>query len=134
MLETQLSLRIDWSELDVFGHVNNVMFMKYVQAARLNYVEHIGLMDLYRSESLGFMVAEAACTFKKPLHFPGSVHLVTRLLSAGNTSFALEHTITNGDGELVAVAKDVLVVYDFSKQEKWTIPLSVRLRMETTSL
>lgn len=30
-LETNISLRIDWSELDAFGHINNVMIMKYVQ-------------------------------------------------------------------------------------------------------
>ena len=35
----RLHLRIDWSEMDVFGHVNNVMFMKYVQAARVHYWE-----------------------------------------------------------------------------------------------
>ncbi len=42
-LATNISLRIDWSELDVFGHVNNVAFNKYAQAARLNYVDTIGL-------------------------------------------------------------------------------------------
>lgn len=30
-LETKISLRIDWSELDTFGHINNVMIMKFIQ-------------------------------------------------------------------------------------------------------
>lgn len=34
---TSLELRIDWSEMDLFGHVNNVAFFKYVQASRVNY-------------------------------------------------------------------------------------------------
>ncbi len=127
--ETHLTLRIDWSELDVFGHVNNVMFMKYVQAARLHYVEEIGLMELYRSANTGFMVAETTCRFKKPLHFPGSVHLLTKQLSTGNTSFVLEHHITNDDNETVAIATDALVVYDFAKHEKCLIPEAVRKKM-----
>ena len=35
-LETHISLRIDWSELDLFGHVNNIAFHKYAQTARLH--------------------------------------------------------------------------------------------------
>jgi acyl-CoA thioester hydrolase len=56
--ETKITLRIDWSELDLFGHVNNVAFHKYAQTARLNYVEAIGLMKLHQSQNIGFMVAE----------------------------------------------------------------------------
>jgi acyl-CoA thioester hydrolase len=127
--ETHLTLRIDWSELDVFGHVNNVMFMKYVQAARLHYIEHIGLMELYRSQNIGFMVAETTCQFKKPMHFPGNVQLLTKPISTGNTSFVLEHHITNDDQETVAMATDVLVVYDFAKHEKCPIPQEIKQRM-----
>jgi acyl-CoA thioester hydrolase len=72
-LETKIILRIDWSELDTFGHVNNVMFMKYVQTARLNYVEVIGLMNLYRTKNIGFMVAETNCQYKKELQYPGKI-------------------------------------------------------------
>lgn len=127
--ETHLTLRIDWSELDVFGHVNNVMFMKYVQAARLHYAESIGLMELYRTGNIGFMVAETTCRFKKPLHFPGRVNLLTRQVSTGNTSFVLEHHITDDEKEIVAIATDALVVYDFTKQEKCPIPPAVKQRM-----
>ena len=43
----RLSLRIDWSELDAYGHVNNVMIMKYMQAARVHYWEELGLQALF---------------------------------------------------------------------------------------
>lgn len=126
---TEITLRIDWSELDTFGHVNNVMFMKYVQAARLNYAEHIGLMELHRTKNIGFMVAETNCRFKKALHFPGNVHIVTRQISLKNTSFSLEHTITNDANELVAIATDALVVFDFTKNEKHVIPEEIKEKM-----
>lgn len=127
--ETKITLRIDWSEIDSFGHVNNVMFMKYVQAARLNFVAEIGLMQLHRTENIGFMVAETNCQFKKELHFPGYVTINTKPLFAKNTSFSLEHTLSNEDGEIVAIAKDVLVVYDFNKNEKCLIPEVIREKL-----
>lgn len=128
-METQLTLRIDWSELDAFGHVNNVMFMKYIQAARLNFNEHIGLMNLFSAQNIGFMVAETNCQFKKPLHYPGNVTILTKLIFTKNTSYSIEHTLTNNEGEIVAIGKDILVVYDFNKNEKCLIPSSLLLNI-----
>lgn len=129
-VENKITLRIDWSETDSFGHVNNVMFMKYAQAARLNYVEAIGLMKMHRTQKIGFMVAEVNCQFKKELHFPGYVTITTKVAFIKTTSFSLEHTIANSDGETVAIAKDVLVVFDFNKNEKCPIPGEIRKLME----
>ncbi len=106
-LETKITLRIDWSELDIFGHVNNVAFNKYAQAARLNYMDTIGLMQLHKTQNIGFMVAETNCQFKKELLFPGDIHIQTKIDFVKNTSFALEHTMTNDNSEVVAIAKDV---------------------------
>ncbi len=125
-LVTNISLRIDWSELDVFGHVNNVAFNKYAQAVRLNYVNTIGLMELHKTQNIGFMVAETNCQFKKELLFPGSIHIQTKIDFIKNTSFALEHSMTNDNGELVAIAKDVLVVFEFNKKEKCLIPEEIK--------
>lgn len=128
-LETKITLRIDWSELDVFGHVNNVMFTKYAQAARLNFVEAIGLMELYKTDKIGFMVAETNCQFKKELLFPGNIHIETKIEFVKNTSFALLHTMMNDANEIVAIARDVLVVFDFNKKEKCLIPQSMNEKM-----
>lgn len=125
-LETNISLRIDWSELDLFGHVNNVTFHKYAQTARLNFVDAIGLMKLHKTQNIGFMVAETNCQFKKELLFPGNIHIQTKVDFAKNTSFALVHTMIDDDGEIVAIAKDILVVFDFNKKEKCLIPEKIK--------
>ena len=125
-LETQITIRIDWSELDLFGHVNNVAFHKYAQTARLNYVDAIGLMKLHQIHNIGFMVAETNCQFKKELLFPGNINIQTKIDFVKNTSFALEHIMTNDNGDIVAIAKDVLVVFDFIKKEKCLIPEEIK--------
>ncbi len=125
-IETKIILRIDWSELDLFGHVNNVAFHKYAQTARLNYVDTIGLMQLHQTQNIGFMVAETNCQFKKELLFPGNINIQTKIDFVKNTSFALQHNMTNDAGELVAIAKDVLVVFDFNKKEKCLMPEEIK--------
>lgn len=128
-LQTQITIRIDWSELDLFGHVNNVAFHKYAQTARLNYVDAIGLMKLHQTQNIGFMVAETNCQFKKELLFPGNINIQTQIDFVKNTSLALQHIMTNDIGELVAIARDVLVVFDFNKKEKVLIPEEIKAKV-----
>ena len=54
----------------------------------------------------------------------------TKITFVKNTSFSLEHTMTNADDEIVAIAKDVLVVFDFTKKEKCLIPEEIREKLE----
>src|SRR6478609_3752156 len=126
----KLELRLDWSEMDLFGHVNNVSYFKYVQASRVNYWEAIGLTNLYKETNIGAILASTACQFKKPLHFPGNITVQVRLDFLKNTSFGLKHQILNEQGEVAAEARDVMVMYDFTKNEKVEIPEGLRKKIE----
>jgi acyl-CoA thioester hydrolase len=129
-LATQLELRIDWSEMDLFGHVNNVAFMKYVQAGRVNYWEQIGLTKMHEEEEKGPMLASTQCTFLKSLHYPGKIIIETSLEFIKTTSFGLQHRILTEKHELAAEAHDVVVMFDYSKRQKMEIPTSMRAAME----
>ena len=63
LFPVKLELRIDWSELDYFGHVNNVSFFKYIQAARVNYWDQIGLTKSHLETHIGPMLASCKCDF-----------------------------------------------------------------------
>lgn len=125
----ELRLRIDWSEMDVFGHVNNVMFMKYVQASRVNLWQHTGLGDRVGKGGTGPMLASTACHFLKPLFYPGNVVVRARVSFIKTTSFGIEHIILNEQGVPVALASDVVVNYDFGREEKLPIPDTLRARL-----
>lgn len=122
----ELELRIDWSELDLFGHVNNVAFLKYVQAARVNYWERIGLYRDFLQTKIGPMLAGTTCRFKKPLFYPGTIIIKSRMDFIKNTSFSIHHLILDSAGEVAAEAEDVMVMYDFNKNEKVTFPSYLR--------
>lgn len=121
-----LNLRIDWSELDLFGHVNNVSFFKYIQAARLNYWEHIGLYQYFQETKTGPMVVNSSCNFKKPLFYPGNILIESRCEFIKTTSFGLQHRILNDANEIAAEAHDVMVIFNFLKNEKAPFPIQFR--------
>ncbi|MFL5754385.1 MAG: acyl-CoA thioesterase [Bacteroidia bacterium] len=125
-----LHLRIDWSEMDVFGHVNNVMILKYIQASRVNYWEHIGLTKYMNLHKTGPMLASTNCVFKKPLHYPGNISLHSRMEFIKNTSFGIQHRLLDDRGDLAAEANDVMVMFDFTKNEKANFPIELRRAAE----
>lgn len=125
-----LELRIDWSELDYFGHVNNVSFFKYIQASRVNYWDHIGLTESHRKTKVGPMLASCKCDFKYPLYYPGRISILAAVAYIGNTSFSLSHLILNEEGRLAAEARDVMVMYDFNQNTKIGFPQELRERIE----
>lgn len=127
---TKLQLRIDWSELDVFGHVNNLEIIKYVQSARVNYLESVGLMQMQSEAKMGPILASVGCQFRKPLFFPGFVTVYSKVDYVKNTSFRIHHEVYNEKDELAAEAHDIIVFYDFVKNVKRTIPDDIRGRIE----
>lgn len=117
-----LELRIDWGDMDLFGHVNNVAIFKYIQASRVNYWQKIGLSSLYEKSNQGPILASCSCNFKLPLFFPGQVVVEASVVYIKNSSFSIAHRILNGKGELAAEATDVIVMYDFNLNQKMTFP------------
>jgi acyl-CoA thioester hydrolase len=126
----QLKLRIDWSDLDMLGHVNNVSYFKFIQSSRLNYWEQFGIDVTQRPYPIGMMLASCTCKFMKPLFYPGDISINVSLDFIKNTSFGLHHQLLNDKNEVVAEAHDVAVMFDFSKNEKVSIPDELRKVME----
>ncbi len=127
---TDLKIKLDWSEMDLFGHINNVAYFKYVQAARVNYLELAGINTADPENKLSFAVAASSCQFKKPLFFPGNIVVKTKTDWIKNTSLQLSHTILNNAGEISAEATDVIVLFDYATQTKVNVPKNVRENLE----
>ena len=117
--------RIDWSDLDLLGHVNNIAFSRFFQAARVEYCEHIG-MNVYPGMKTGPILAASRVQFTAQLFFPGSVRILTRIRKAGGTSIVLEHALFDDKGTMCAFSEDVVVRYDFEAKTK--IPLGDEVR------
>lgn len=130
--DTTLKLRIDWSEMDLFGHINNVSFFKYIQAARVHYWELCGINKLHKENNTGPTLASVSCRFLRPLHFPGEVIIRTKTGWIKNSSFQLLHTLINTQNETVAEAEDIVVFFDYNKNEKMPIPEGIKFAIQNT--
>jgi acyl-CoA thioester hydrolase len=125
----KLELQIDWSELDAFGHVNNLSIMKYVQAARILCLDAVGLMKSQSEVGVGPILASINCQFRKPLFYPGLVTVYSKVDEIKNTSFRIQYEIYNDKKEIAAEAKDIIVLFDFSRQAKISISGNLRKKL-----
>jgi acyl-CoA thioester hydrolase len=126
----KLQLRLDWSEMDMFGHINNVMFFKFIQASRVNYWEVTEFHRDYKDKGVGPLLVSSSCQFRKPLFYPGNIVVEARVDFIKNSSMGIHHRILNDKGEIAAEAQDVVVLFDFKKNEKATISEQIREAIE----
>ncbi len=110
----------------MFGHINNVAYFKYIQAARVNSWEQCELQPLINEKSIGPVLLSTNCRFIKPLKYPGGILIKTSVEFIKNTSYGLFHSIFDFDNYLVAEAHDVIVMFDYQKNEKVQLIDSLR--------
>jgi acyl-CoA thioester hydrolase len=83
----QISTR--WSDNDVYGHVNNVVYYSWFDTAVNAYLIEHGALDIHAGAFMG-LVVETQCNYFAPLAFPQSVEAGIRVAHAGASSVRYE--------------------------------------------
>ena len=101
------------------GHVNNAVYLTYVESARVAFLEHLGAATTL--EEMAIIVARVEIDFRAPVRFGDEVDVTVRATRFGEKSFDLEHELRVGD-TVVAEVKTVLVTYDYATRAPVEIP------------
>lgn len=107
---------VRFRDLDGMGHVNNAVFLTYLEQARLAW---FGTGDGFALDDV--ILARTEIDFRSPLQVGEEVEIGVRPIRVGTKSFELEYELRAG-GRLVAEAKSVLVGYDYDRGESTTVP------------
>lgn len=124
---------VQWGDQDMFGHVNNTIYFRWFESARVEYLERIGMSAMSRREMvLGPILASVTCNFRRQVTFPDTVRIGTRVSRIGKTSMTIDHGIwsTAGQGALVADGTSTVVVFDYQSQRPTRVPDEIRQRIE----
>jgi acyl-CoA thioester hydrolase len=107
---------VRFRDLDGMGHVNNAVFLTYLEQARLAW---FGTGDGFALDDV--ILARTEIDFRSPLQVGEEVEIGVRPIRVGTKSFELEYELRAG-GRLVAEAKSVLVGYDYDRGESIPVP------------
>ncbi len=126
-----ITIPVEWGDQDALGHVNNVIYLRWSETGRIEYLSRLGLWNGSAAERFGPILANITCNFRYPLTYPDSVHVGTRVVSIGNSSFKMTHRIVSEKlGIVAADLESTLVWIDYEANKSIRVPAEMREAIE----
>lgn len=122
------ALTVRWRDMDAFNHVNNAMFLSYIEEARLRWL--LSVEGEWMHAHAAPVVASIQLDLKRPIGWPGELVVELRCDRIGNSSLTMSHRLLSADADTVLYAEGhaVLVWTDPSTGRSTPLPDAVRER------
>lgn len=126
----RLEIPVAWGEMDALGHVNNVVYIRYLESARISYLLQVGLEDFMGQGQIGPILASIQCKYKSPVTFPDTLIIGTRVTALGEDRMTMHHRLVSAaQKRIVAEGEGVVVSYDYVARKKAPLPDSLRRKI-----
>ncbi len=125
-----MEMVVRWGDMDAFQHVNNTMYFRYFESARIAYFQRLDVSDFTSNQGIGPILAATSCRFRFPVTFPDTLLVGARAIQLGDDRFLMEHRIVSQRHNRLAAEGDALVVMlDYRTGKKVSMPHVVRARI-----
>ena len=123
-----------WSDNDVYGHVNNVVYYSWFDTAVNSHLIEQGALDIEHGETIG-LVIETQCNYFAPLAFPQTVEAGIRVARVGSSSVRYEVGLFAQGEALTAAAGHFIHVYvDRETRRPCALPARLRAVLEALAV
>ncbi len=119
---TPIELR--FSDLDLYGHVNSVVYFSYFETARVKLFA--APFQELTEQQIFMLVARAECDYRLPILFGDPLFVTVGIARIGTTSFDLEYRLHDGTGKTYATARTAMVCFDNVRKVTIPVPECVR--------
>jgi len=121
---------ITWGDMDAQGHVNNVVYYRYMENARIAYYERIAKYAVQAETGVTFVLASNGCRYRAQLAYPGTVLTGARVSEIGADRALMRYLIVNeADRRVAAEGEAMLVAYDVDRKTRTAFPEALRARI-----
>jgi acyl-CoA thioester hydrolase len=119
-----------WGEMDAYKHVNNVVYFRYFENARLEYIRWLDWAAFEAATGIGPILHSTSARFRKPLTYPDTIAIGARIASVAADRFVIEHIIVSERlGAVTTEGEGTIVTFHYGRQEKVPVPAELRQRM-----
>jgi acyl-CoA thioester hydrolase len=123
-------LRVGFDETDAQAVVYYGRYLPYFDRSRVEYLRHLGLLHGL-PERQEFVMRRSSQEYEAPARFDDLLEVFVRTARIGRTSTTLEYRVREtGDGTLLAVAEQVMVLIDADSRRPVEVPASWRASIE----
>lgn len=117
---------IQWGDMDAFQHINNIVYFKYFENARIEYFQQTGINRYMKEHHVGPILGSTECKFLAPLTYPDEVLILTRVKAMKSKRFTMEYAIhSNSLRKPVAVGSGEIIFYHYLEQQSHKIPRAI---------
>jgi acyl-CoA thioester hydrolase len=122
---------VAWGEMDALGHVNNIVYFRYFESARVAYLTKINFIDPGQNNGIAAILASTQCDFRKALAYPDTVSIGARVVEIGNDRFVMEYRLVSQRLQKIAAeGKGVVVAYNYREKRKAELPEKTRKNIQ----
>jgi acyl-CoA thioester hydrolase len=125
-----ITIPLAWGDMDAFQHVNNIMYFRYFESARIAYFERLQFMDVMQATGIGPILASTQCRFKIPLAYPDTVYAGAKVADISDDRFLMHYMIVSQRFQKIAAEGDGLIVsFNYRENQKAPLPDVIRQRI-----
>ena len=110
---------VAWGDMDAFGHINNVLYYRYMESARIRYMDELNIFqhDVYT------VVASNQCKYIRPVFYPDQLKIGARVEEMRNSALRMSYLLWSEQQQtIVALGEAVMVCVDKENMLKLPIP------------
>ncbi|MCI4651085.1 acyl-CoA thioesterase [Phaeodactylibacter sp.] len=124
----QTNITVQWGEMDAANHVNNVVYLRWFEHARVVYLDRLNYPVVLEQEGLpGVILAKQDCKYLFPVRYPDTITMGIKVTEMSEDRFVMHCKMYSQKYQrLVAIANATIVTYDYVKQSKAPVPESLR--------
>ena len=124
--DVRVSVPVWWGDMDAFGHVNNTVYFRWFEHARIAFFEHVGWGgDL----GAGPILAKTDCVFRQPVTYPDRVEVIATASDLGEDRFTMRYEVVSERLGVAALGSGRVIAFDYKAQNKALIPTVVHARI-----
>lgn len=106
-------VRVNWSDMDALGHVNNVVYFRYLETTRISMMETMGAFPKLFQQGTGLVVADSRCRYKAPVVYPDILHIGLSAEIMGEDRVMFHYGLfSSAQQRIVATAETLQVCID----------------------
>jgi len=128
-----IQLPVVWGEMDSYRHVNNVVYFRYLESARLEYFARLDWFEFEKQTGIGPILQATQARFRRPLTYPDTICVAARVadIDMDLDRFTLDHRIvSHAQQALVTEGQGTVVAFHYPSGKKVPIPEELRRRIE----
>ena len=121
---------VAWGEMDALRHVNNIVYFRYFESARIAYFERVGFWAYMDETGVGPILASTQCKFILPVTYPDTVSVGARVSEVTDDRFLMRYAVvSHNHARLAAEGEGLIVSYDYRALTKAPLPEEIKRRI-----